>query len=246
MASLFLDEAIARGLGPDSSLTDQLQHDITSGKRQLFTTQPRQHKLRPVVAEFGHKVRLAVRFSSSALFSLPAGFPKGSKILARHLERGFDRDVFLAKAGAQVAGPLVNGDSFEVITIGIPWEPQQFIEEAIRIGHPRFLLARVHQDTSQAIDRLLCSAPKLTGERANFLKRWSNRAVELKDDEMALHRSLPEHLQTVLKGKRLLLWKEILEDLSYSDVKVVDEIIKGFPMTGWSEKSGVFEGSVSA
>jgi hypothetical protein len=32
----------------------------------------------------------------------------------------------------------------------------------------------------------------------------------------------------------------MLLELGYKDAKVIDEIIRGFPMTGWTEESGVF------
>ena len=44
----------------------------------------------------------------------------------------------------------------------------------------------------------------------------------------------PNHARTILKGKRLQLWDEILRDLGYVD------IARGFDLTGWLRKSGVF------
>ena len=41
-----------------------------------------------------------------------------------------------------------------------------------------------------------------------------------------------------------MLWIEILADLGYADTKIVDEVIKGFPMTGWVKESGVFQPDV--
>ena len=81
-------------------------------------------------------------------------------------------------------------------------------------------------------------------KRANFMKKWLTRSIELKQEEFKLHQNLPEHLQRILKGKRLLLFKEILQDLQYSDVSVVDYIIAGFSLTGWAPKTGVFDPDV--
>ena len=244
MASLFLEEAIKRGLGPDQNLQEQLEHDHASGKRQLFTTQPRQQKLKPVIAEFGHKALLAVPLTSSTTIPLETLFPKGAKVIARHVHRGFTRDVFKLNKNSRIFGDLMDGEDFEVLTIGVPWEPWQFINEAVKIGHPRFLLSRVLPETSVAVDGLLGDPASLKLERAKFLKHWSRRAAELKSQEKALHDSLPEHIRTVVAGKRLLLWKEMLTELDYPDAKVIDEVIAGFPMTGWAELSGVFDSSV--
>ena len=76
-------------------------------------------------------------------------------------------------------------------------------------------------------------------DRTGFLKKWMQRVKQLQRDDYALHRSLPDHLQKVLEGKRLLLWKEILTELEYPDAKIIAAIINGFPMTGWVEESGV-------
>ena len=70
--------------------------------------------------------------------------------------------------------------------------------------------------------------------RAAFMKKWLKRSLELKDDEQKLHEGMPPYLQKILKGKRLLLWKEILLDLGYPDAQVVDDVISGFSLTGTS------------
>lgn len=69
---------------------------------------------------------------------------------------------------------------------------------------------------------------------------WTNRCKELEQDEKQLHQSLEPHLQQVLQGKRLLVFQEMLNDLGYPDNALVQDICKGFQLTGWLPKSGVF------
>ena len=145
---------------------------------------------------------------------------------------------------AKMVSDILDGEIFELIRVGVPREPQQFICAAVEVGHPRSLLARLTDESSCAVDHLLGDAKKLTLLRTSFLKKWMQRARELQCDEDHLHESLPEHLQLVLRGKRLLLWKEMLAEMQYPDVKVIDEVLRGFPMTGWTEESGVFEPDV--
>ena len=45
-------------------------------------------------------------------------------------------------------------------------------------------------------------------------------------------------------GKRLLLMKEMLQDLGYPDKMLVDEICQGFKLSGWLPKSNVFPSSL--
>ena len=49
-----------------------------------------------------------------------------------------------------------------------------------------------------------------------------------------------EHLRDVLAGKRLLLFKEILEELNFPDKTLVDEICACFTLSGWQSRSHVF------
>ena len=80
----------------------------------------------------------------------------------------------------------------------------------------------------------------LVKERAAYLMKWTNRCKELEAEEKQLHNSLEPHLQQVLHGKRLLVFQEMLNDLGYPDDKLVQDICKGFQLSGWLQKSGVF------
>ena len=120
MASLLLQEAVARGLGPDDDLSQQLEHDPIVGKRQIFTTQPRQQKLRPAISEFGYFMYLALTVADAPSNFLDTMCPKGSKVVSRHVQRGFQRDVFLAIKNAAVVNHIGEGEVFEVVKVGVP------------------------------------------------------------------------------------------------------------------------------
>ena len=55
-----------------------------------------------------------------------------------------------------------------------------------------------------------------------------------------VHRSR-SRIQKILAGKRLTLWAEMLKHYNYPDVNVVEDVARGFGLTGWLRKSGVFE-----
>ena len=59
-------------------------------------------------------------------------------------------------------------------------------------------------------------------------------------DEEILHNDMPAHLQKVLKGKRLCLFRHLLAECGYPDEKVATEMSVGFPLCGWLPESGVF------
>ena len=208
LASILLQEASARGLAPDADLSQQLQHDHVVGKRQLFATQPRQQKLRPAVSEFGYVMHLAVTVTGAPANLVDVFCPKGSKVVSRQVQRGFQRDVFFKLSNSRMVNQIPEGEVYELVKVGVPREPQQFIAAAVELGHPRFLLARVSDEAMIAVDSLLGDASNLSLKRANFLKKMLQRAKELQSQEAELHAALPSHLQKVLEGKRILLWKE--------------------------------------
>ena len=74
-----------------------------------------------------------------------------------------------------------------------------------------------------------------------WLKKGTNRAKELADRERALHDSMNPHCASVLEGKRLLLFGEMLKGISYPDVHLIEDICEGFRITGWMRDSGCFE-----
>ena len=119
------------------------------------------------------------------------------------------------------------------------------MKAATEAGHPKHALARVSDLLSSTLREVFLGDPfKVRARRAAFLKKWMKRALELRTEEKELHAKLPEHLQHLLTGKKLRLWKEILDDLGYPDSKIVDEICRGFPVTAWAEQSGVFQTQV--
>ncbi|CAE7237953.1 unnamed protein product [Symbiodinium sp. KB8] len=78
-------------------------------------------------------------------------------------------------------------------------------------------------------------------KRADTLSRWSARARELDKQEVRANSQRPAHLQKLLVGKRILLWKEILSEIGYPDTSILDEVEAGLPLTGWMNPSQVFQ-----
>ena len=76
----------------------------------------------------------------------------------------------MLKLHSRVLSEIGEGDTFEELCVGVPREPQQFIEAAVALGHPRFLFACVSHDASAAIDGLLGNAADLSLARTGFLK----------------------------------------------------------------------------
>jgi len=117
------------------------------------------------------------------------------------------------------------------------------VRKAAQVGHPRFL----PYAGSEQLDELLLTnlnhqACALDDWRLSFFKRWVARAKELEKDERNLRLELGEHIRHVLQGKRLLIFKEMLEDLQFPDRNLFKDIITGFRLSGWMRDSQVFMG----
>eukprot|EP00435_Cladocopium_sp_Y103_P024707 s3081_g6.t1 len=89
---------------------------------------------------------------------------------------------------------------------------------------------------------------QVTKEALDFNLRYPHHLVELErkknllfakllvaqteQQEKALHEGLPEHLQKVLMGKRILVWQKLLEKYGYDDMGVVKFMTEGVPLVG--------------
>eukprot|EP00435_Cladocopium_sp_Y103_P012737 s4229_g3.t1 len=231
-----------------SDLQEQLNQVPHAAARQLFTAQPRGGRLRPLVSEYGHYLPILAQVDDDeAVSSFLKTLPKGSKICHRSLfPGGVDRDDMQVKfPNLQVTSAWKPDQPAELLHVGIPREPEDFLCEALRKGHPRDIIAQIPECVKPALDSLISGRTEDRFKvRAAFLKRWLKRSLELREDEQRLHDNLPDHLKSILRGKRLLLWKEILIDLKYPDSAVVDDIISGFALTGWAPSTVVFRKEV--
>ena len=64
---------------------------------------------------------------------------------------------------------------------GIPREPEAFILDAIKAGHSKHAFARCSDEMKIVLEEVfLGDAFKVRSKRANFLKEWMQRAVELR------------------------------------------------------------------
>ena len=92
----------------------------------------------------------------------------------------------------------------ELLSIGVPREPEDFVARAVAAGHPRNLFA---EDWSArdpfVLENLSPDVGRLLDKRNAFFKKWIKRAGELSSQEKDLHDSLDPEVAKVLKGKRL-------------------------------------------
>ncbi|CAE7231137.1 unnamed protein product [Symbiodinium sp. CCMP2592] len=131
--------------------------------------------------------------------------------------------------------------STETVFVGVPSDPEEFIRKAVEAGHPMDMARHVCPAVDRASKANFCDPPEaVIQRRLCTLRRWESRAAELDPLEMEANMRRPHHIQALLKGKRILLWKELLREIGYPDVKILDEVEQGLPLTGWMAESQVF------
>ena len=120
----------------------------------------------------------------------------------------------------------------EVVTFGILREPMDFVHRAVEAGHPRTLAVHLTEGVETMLkENFLWEPWKLVKKRTAFFWKWTRRAKQLRREEEALRSSMPLYMQAINRKKRLCLLGEILKDLHYPDVSLVNHIAFGFPAT---------------
>ena len=203
------------------TLEQQVEHAPSSQHRFLLDMLPRGRKFKPLVSEYGHYQQWAIALPGSHEQQVLSELPKGAKVVHRKFKQGCFRVDERSDTNIKVH-PSCKSDheQHEVVTVGIPREPLEFLGHAIKAGHPRSVAIHLSDAVKQVLfENFARNEYELAKKRAEFLWKWSNRAKELNKEEVELHKKLPAHLQHLLRGKRLLLLREVLEDLKYPDTR---------------------------
>ena len=105
------------------------------------------------------------------------------------------------------------------------------MEMASKARHPRHIVDGVPKDLRDLLENL--PAPKLRAmEMTAALREWVSRARELEAANSEVFAAMPDHCKRVLKGKRLSLFKAMLEKSAYSDLSIVEDMAAGFDLAG--------------
>ena len=124
---------------------------------------------------------------------------------------------------------------------GVPCEEDEFVKQMVKYGHPTSLhscLPDVLKETVGIYNRY--SAHERMAYRANRLGYWLRRLHELKDDELRFKRSMHADVAEVLRGKNVLLWRDMLQSNNYMDMDVCEEFSQGSDLVGAIPRTGLW------
>ena len=155
-------------------------------------------------------------------------FPKGSKLLR------FVNDIGGDGAKTELGLPKLG-------VIGIPRSPGEFLDEVCKLTHPIAMTMNVSELITRNMDAYDdpsgLAFRKVQCEAAAKLVR---NCSELANDEAAKKSDMEDHVRSVLSNKRVVLFKQLMDEIQYPDAKLADELAQGFPLCGWLPASGVF------
>ena len=229
------------------ALLSQEKADAAACTLLALGKQPRGNKLMPLVAEFASYLHSVAPVASQAVAGLLEKQPKGARVVNRWLldfpQPGTvqqepplsDKDFIFLDGLDPSAQPDLK---VEVCQIG---DPDEFVRRAVLAGHPLAMNFHLGDDVQSAVRMNFHEEPyRLAKLRVAAIAHWTSRAKALQPKEEQLHSSLPEHLKPILKGKRLLLFREMMDAAGCEDPELVSEICQGFSLVGWQSASGHF------
>ena len=125
---------------------------------------------------------------------------------------------------------------------GIPWEAEAFIAAAKLVQHPVDSFSVL---SPKCLNNLFMTLTKgsewMENARTANLQHYGRLAGTLIGQERSLHEALPEEFRPVLRQKKVLIFKRMLQDTAFPDMGVVDRLLSGFALTGRLEDTGHFE-----
>eukprot|EP00435_Cladocopium_sp_Y103_P070288 s2538_g35.t1 len=119
---------------------------------------------------------------------------------------------------------------------------EEFVHEALRIGHPSEVSALFPRCVRKAVDTTLSkSRESMAKERTAELRRWASLVEELKGREAAIRSEMSNRRSTVLKDKKLALFEKLICESGHQDLTLVSDLARGFDLTREPPRSGVFQ-----
>ena len=236
---------------PQEQLQEHQEVSLRS-MRAIATAQPKASKMPPIVREHRKVVLITGPFADLASAPVepmqrlksPWEVPKSCVTGLNILPEGAQllRTTPLRSKG----GLLVLNDTavgvFEQAW-GIPFSPEEFIQEAVERGHPKLFTRLVPKILQTAIENNFdrTGLHQLPHNRIQWFARWTERAKQLQQHDAEIKSALPSHAAKILEPKRLALFKEILVELEYPDVGAFDELVNGTDLVGEVKPFGIFE-----
>ena len=248
-AQSVVDYAISKGHPqPPQALEEARYNHKIPGLQKAFAGKQHRGRKQPALVPEYREIREVLtsvaRFSDAKLDKSKLAVewnsvPSGSKLLRTETIRG--------DAGTSTSSPNNSiEDSSKVRSFwGIYRTPLEFLAWSKTLKHPRSGSSGLDDVLIKSVFSLLTEGCAATASRrANVFSKWVKRAVALATDEQALHESMSPDVAKLLKGKRLLLFKEMATEAGCKDLDLLHDVCNGFMLTGLSRDTNTFNSRI--
>ena len=127
------------------------------------------------------------------------------------------------------------------VTIGIHFSSEEFVQEVLSLRHPTEQQSLFPKEVKENVTHLSTrTVHQIAIERTVQIRKWTAFAIDTDKEEKASKSTLSHRIADVLKDKRLKLFDRLIKDSGHEDHTLVDDLTKGFDLTGALPRSGVF------
>ena len=169
----------------------------------------------------------------------------GDNSVVQHAELNNSFAVALEKQYASLPGTVLRAcgrnDDPGKKRYGVHTTHFQAFQAALHLRHPMDMQVPIPDILIRAsFNVLTMGAAKFLEMRASQCKRIWELVRSTEEEKNRLHESMQRDVQLVLRGKRILVWKRLLEEAGYPDLGIVDEVVAGLKLVGSASKSDAF------
>ena len=217
-------EAIERGatVDPNAYKPTDKQADARINRKHGLAALP------PVVAEY--KLVTDTAPDSTVQYKVISTLPSSGK-------RGDDQVLGLRGTQIQLSDEYKVGNAL----YGVYRDHKEFLDAALTAQHPMDTACHVPEVLARNIARVLNDGLKLTNARRKLeVLKIKKLAAQLQPDEERLHASMDPEMAQLMKGKNLLLWRELMKQTGVDDPTLFDECVSGFRLVGQAQASPQF------
>jgi hypothetical protein len=227
---------------------------INMAARSLAHNQPATNKIAPIISEFKTRC-VALFFQQQCLWPLHSAFLKNAKVLQQSELGGESLQALMTSVQEQCLAWNIDAKvdvavdvlKFPCVTclklFGIFWTEEEFVEQATYARHPLSLDAAV---PPQLLDALAFNVNNdevtVARTRAKFVAKWTQRAIQLEDQERRLKANMDASVACAVRCKRILVFEEMLQATNFPDMGVVEELRAGSDLTGDIPATGMLPG----
>ncbi|CAE7326327.1 unnamed protein product, partial [Symbiodinium sp. CCMP2456] len=221
--------------------------------------QSRKHK--PLIPEFKHVITVAADAVTKDMkvlreVSFQGEFAGDHRLAVAGdsslANKDFDKEVeppsgvvTLGASPSPPSGSSRDPPQGKSVKVGVYHSPSDFCEMAKNLQHPFDYMHPVASITKEAVDFLMNSSPEQVAlHRKLALLKLQLIIKRSEKEEERLHASMEAPVAKVMKGKKIVALRTLLEQEGYDDLAAVDFLSNGVGVLGSEEHPSCFEKKV--